>query len=253
VFWILGLTLPSIFLMSILSRSLWEHWILDRVQFPWRLLVFVDLAAALGIAALFQALRSFRAQFGLGALAVAAILAANPFIAEQGQYSGKRWEGPVVMEEGAFEYFPPPLYEVFTGRMGVDVRVIWVVAPKVEELATAARTQANTDRFELAPRAARAEFGPGLSEVYLPMPYWQHWRAWDAAGAPLVLAAEPEFGMMVVTSPDGAALQGPVTLSLPWQWSERLGAGLSLLSALILVLMVGYPILRGRRAGRQPA
>jgi hypothetical protein len=154
------------------------------------------------------------------------------------------------MEEGAFEYFPPPLYEAFIVRMEVNARMIWVVAPKVEELVAAARAQANTDTFVLASRRAEAEFGPGLRQVFLPMPYWQHWRARDAGGAPLVLGADPEYGMMVVTSPDGSALESPVQLSLPWQWSEWLGAGLSLLSALVLALLAGYARLRDRKAGR---
>jgi len=44
--------LLTLFMNTTLSTFLWEHWIIQKVQFPWRFMVFTDLATALAAAAI---------------------------------------------------------------------------------------------------------------------------------------------------------------------------------------------------------
>lgn len=62
------------------SAPIWDHWIIDRVQFPFRLFVFADLATALAAAALARHIsagqpraRRVTAAAGLGGLALFAL------------------------------------------------------------------------------------------------------------------------------------------------------------------------------------
>ncbi len=257
--WLLWVALPVVLgavLMSAPSRPLWEGWILDRVQFPFRLMLFVDLATALAGGALVAALAAAKGWprrlvplAGLAVLALA-LAASGPRMLRTG-LAGVAAVGAPVRMAGAPEYLPPPLFEPLAETLRAEGRELWRVPGLLAEREPALRATANAEAAPGAPRRwtvtlPPAEVGPdagpnsdpdsgpdpGLetdpqtdaAPVVVALPYWRHLRARDAAGAPVVLGPSPEG----LTRFDPPAQGAEVTIGLPWHWSERTGLGLSL-------------------------
>ena len=237
LFWLLGLMVPSVFLMSALSWPIWKYWVLSQVQFPWRLMFALDLAAALGLAVIVQALPGFRnaVRMGIG-VTMLALGASVLILAASGHRGAGHAGGPVDMRIGALEYLPPALNAEISRRMRARNQIFLPSGDLVAEIAKTARKRSDAVSFKLGSRLAVADVAQGQSKVLLPMPYWLHWRARDGAGTQLLLGPDPELGMAMATHPEGRALINPVTLQLPWHWSEWAGAGIAIGSWLALIM-----------------
>ena len=237
LFWLLGLTVPPVFLMIGLSWPFWEYWVLSRVQFPWRLMFPVDLAAALGLAMMVQALAGRQAAVRLGVGLTMLTLGTGALVlAASGLPKARAVDGPVDMRVGAIEYLPPDFSAELLRQMRARNQKFLPSGELVAEIAKNARLRSDAKSFTLGSRSAVAVAAQGQSKVLLPMPYWRHWRAWDGAGTQLLVGPDPELGMAIATHPKGWALANPVTLQLPWHWSEWAGAGISIGSWLTLIL-----------------
>ena len=237
LFWLLGLTVAPVFLMSRLSWPLWEYWVLASVQFPWRLVFPLDLAAALGLATLVQALSGRQAAVRLGVgLTMLTLGTCALVVAAKGLPAARTLDGPVDMRIGAIEYLPPAFSAELLRQMRARNQKFLPSGDLVAAIARIARLRSDAESFALGSRSAVAVVAQGQSKVLLPMPYWRHWRAWDSTGTQLLLGPDPELGMAIATHPEGRALANPVTLELPWHWSEWSGAGISIWSWLALIL-----------------
>lgn len=245
-----------------LSAPLWEHWIIDRVQFPFRLFVFADLATALAAAALAARLwsapgdrRPLVAAAPLAALGLCAL--AGLALSAQRIGNGLALTGTEVRMIAPVEYHPPPLAAAVAREAAAsgydDWRVVRVIGEHLDAIRAGTvapdRLQVAPRRWQIAPpatgpgsgktgsgdagstgdaaagRTGAGDGGDGGAAAMLPVPYWRHLRAETADGTPVALAADPDWGRVVVLAPEGA---GAVTVRLPAHWSEIAGGGLSL-------------------------
>jgi hypothetical protein len=237
-----------LFLNSWASAPIWDRWIIDRVQFPFRLFVFADLATAVAAAALAGHIcagpslaRRVTATAGLGALALCALaglgLSADRFA------NGVRLKGANVRMIAPIEYHPPALGAAVARAAATagydDWRVLRVIGENLDVFHLGAAPE---ERLEIRPRrwvfTAEAS-GP----VTLPAPYWRHMRAETEGGAPVDLAPDPFWGRVTFEAPPGAR---SIIVSLPLHWSEWAGFALLLAG---LAGCVGVGVLGLRKTG----
>ncbi|MEO1015478.1 MAG: hypothetical protein AAFX08_09865 [Pseudomonadota bacterium] len=256
--WIAGPLLVSVFLMSPLSALIWEHWIIASVQFPWRMMIFVDLPLALSAGYLVSALAETWREGGplrlrAGAAATAGAFALFTAYASVWPYAmetirdGRALDG-AYKQGGAIEYFPEEMMSEATaivkagGNFEFDT---WrgVVGDFYGEAETASAHLA-LDRRN--PRVLRLALPAGETAL-IPIPYWKHWRARDlGSGAPIELAASTPAGMIEIAA---VAEARQIQIYLPAHWSERVGG---LLSWLALAGLFAGP-LRAQLAHRRRA
>ena len=233
--WVLAPVLLCAALNTAPTLPLWENWILNRVQFPFRLLLFVDVAAALGAAVLLDGLMraqgDVRARLlplsGLAACAVA--FAITGYIALRALPEARDRIGAPVAASSVPEYYPPAFYAAVTAEAATRSDNIWLSYEVVEDWATTWRAQ-DADMADAAilwpeatPRHWRITALPA-GPSRLAVPYWRHLKAETEDGAPVALSPDPEFGLVRI---DLAAPAEVVDLRLPWHWSETAGLGLS--------------------------
>ncbi len=221
----------SAVLMTGLAHPVWAHWIIDRVQFPWRLMVFVDLAAGLAAGVLASTLRgaggrSARLAAAVGLIALPLGLAATtPFSIARIQAGLERPGEPMVLA-GAAEYLPPAFFQPIAAAVIADGRQSWQGLNDIRAALDAARWTADGyTALSIAPGSWSVV--PAISgPVILPVPYWRHMEARTEVGETVDLAPTPDLGLVTFTAPPDAQR---IEIRLPPHWSERAGAGLSLL------------------------
>ena len=235
--WILAPVLLCLLLNLAPAGPLWEHWVISRVQFPFRLLVFTDLAAALAVGVLLARASEGRGAAritGFAGVAIAGllILVQLPQLANR-LPSALETKGRPVRMVSAPEYFPAPFGHKLQAEAEARGLDVWRYHLVVEDWAA----QFAADPAILAPEAIapgqwRVTTAPG--PVRLALPWWQLMTATDATGAAVTLSPDPEFGLVSFTAPDGA---GPVSIRIVRHTSETLGyvlSGLGLLGTLAL-------------------
>jgi len=241
-----------LFLNTRASAPLWDHWIIDRVQFPFRLFVFADLATALAAAALAGHFASGHARgrrvtaaAGLGVLTLCALaglgLSADRFA------NGVALKGAPVRMIAPPEYQPPALAAAVARAAAAAGYDDWRVNRVIDENFDAFHEGAVArERLEIRPR--RWTFAPeGPGPATLPTPYWRHMRAETQDGAIVELAPEPQWGRTTLAVPAGAS---SIVVSLPPTRSERAGIGLSL-AGLAACLGIAADGVRRRRRSRR--
>lgn len=57
--WVVVPVAIVVFLNTDLSGFIWRNWVIAKVQFPWRMMVFVDFSAAMALAFMLKKLGSF--------------------------------------------------------------------------------------------------------------------------------------------------------------------------------------------------
>ncbi|MEM7319121.1 MAG: hypothetical protein AAF408_08885 [Pseudomonadota bacterium] len=224
--WSLAPALGAMFLMTVLSLPLWQSWILDMVQFPWRAMFFIDFAAALAVAALVA-----RASQAMGVLALVAALAGNILVLPQSMKLINTPDRSAVTEmTGAAEYAPPDLLKAVGMGGSTSHREAELAILQAARQASAGGSAAG----DLAYRQASAIAQVGASVNVLPLPYWRHWRLHSPPGG--TVRADPKTGFATVS---GIKSGQQIILTLPWHWSEWLGAFLSLGAMLVLLGFFG--------------
>ncbi len=235
--WIIAPAAVVAFLMTGASAFIWNNWLISMTQFPWRLLLFLDLSSALAIGMLANMITARQVVIGVGILAGVAMIAAayvgtlpNSFGAVAKAFQN-RHEPPET--SGAREYLPAPLFRHIERTRGSSLNEFWDHRHKeiVRKLAESA--MAGGRIVEHKSRAVVVAAAAG-GAVIVPIPYWPHWRAMVVSTSePVELAANRPEGLVTFTPPPGAK---HVRLFLPYHWSEYAGLAFLLGSILILCL-----------------
>ena len=224
-------TLLCLVLMTAAARPLWEHWVIASVQFPWRLMVFVDLSAALAVGVLVGALGDTRRWIGR-ALPVAGIailllgVAVTAPLAWHHAAIGIGLRGSDPRMTGAPEYLPQPFFAPIAEQVRAEGREMWQSRIAVSNaLASARDSTRGTAELSIRPRAWTV-VPQSVGTVVLPVPYWQHMRARTDRGETVPLHPSDGSGLIAFTVPPDAQR---IEIRLPWHWSEWAGAAMSVL------------------------
>ena len=218
--------------MSALAAPMWEHWVINKAQFPWRFLLLLDFAAALSIS-LALATKPWAHWPQLTRLALMALmLVGTGLILPDGVRAILRSPASLAEEfkrYGANEYVPPDLIEEVLERGLVYDRT---TEKLIMDVVLDARSRPDMNTGEMTYRKFTIAAPDGLDRALIPMPYWKHWKPTEAG---ITIEPDPDTGMTRITAPAG---ENPVTVVLPWHWSEWVGLGMSALAALILLALV---------------
>lgn len=230
-FWMLAPFLVAFVLMSVISRPLWEVGLLPKVQFPWRLMIFIELSAALGAALAFDAWRQRGGQMVPAVLLVALFgamavnmnaLSRTPQVKETSYLPGL---------PGVIEYLPP---DFVAGLQAHEPDLpLWKTIDYLRESGMTLVAMQDADIVSKQSRRIVLLAPGGQDSVRLSVPWWPYWQASDAAG-PLVLRPDA-LGLMEITANPPRPLSGPVTVTLPWLAVEKAGAAASLAGLLGLI------------------
>lgn len=217
-----------------ISAFIWENWIIQRVQFPWRLMVFADFSAAVAIAWLAsQAGATLRIGVVLSCLAASypafkATQASLYFV-----FVPHNVDRPMT---GALEYLSPETGESLRAELGLDtetshsrrLQVALHMADVASEVRSENRALAEVD---VQNRHIRVTPLAGVEEVRLPVQYWSLWELDRRSGErDVTLLADDRTGVIKLKAPSGGFAGQELSLVLPFHWSERLGIATSALS-----------------------
>lgn len=248
--WIGLPVLLSALMTTDLARPVWEHWIIDAVQFPWRLMVFVDMSAALAVGVLAGCLsRGPRARAGalLGLTLLALGFVVLTALMAEPIGDGFATRDDPVRVVGATEYLPAPFFDPIARAVVEDGRPAWRSLDDVERTLAEARERAS-GYSDLAIRPSAWTVVPAAAgPVTLPIPYWRFMEARTDGGEPVALAPSDDLGLVTFAAPQGASR---IEIRLPRHWTEQVGLGLSLLGLAGLGVVAGQ---RWRAARRQPS
>jgi hypothetical protein len=247
VFLAAGLLL-STFMMTPLSRPLWEHApLLEVVQFPWRFLSVQALFTAAVTAALAARLNGRRAWVvagGIGALLAASTL--WPLRPERLLIGPKDVTVTRLQE-----------YELFTGNIGSTIRWEWLPreskprpftsdavidphAPPRPFLLSGALVEAVQTQRRPTGQTWRVETGPAGATLAFPLLYWPGWQA-HVDGAKTSVWAVESAGYLALAAPPGEHV---IHLSLGRTPLRAAAETLSLLTLSALLAVAMFRILQ---------
>ena len=236
-------TLVAIFMITPLSRLLWDHLpLLPFTQFPWRFLSVASFFMALLAGAVVLAAERPAARAAVAVAGGLVLLAAGLL--------GLRVDH-LILTDADVTAERLAQYEWFTGNIGTTVSAEYLTPESSPRpWASAWLNAAERDRVvalsgeltaELAEREAtrqtwRVAAGPGGAAARFPTMQWPGWRA-AVDGQPVEITAVASSGLMAVTIPEG---EHTVTLELG-RTPARLAAELVSLAAgaLAVLLMIG--------------
>ena len=220
---------------------IWENWIIQKVQFPWRLMVFADFSGAIAITLILKKFTPFYTSklvlicFFLSALPVAFIgQAAVRFVTTEYETSGPQL--------GAPEYLSPEIVATVRDRL----RIINLDSPnrhaisEVMQETSAKLTEDNASLMNFVVSHRRAIIKPFLEveRLSLPLQYWKFWHAEIEGGTPLFLSANRDYGTIDVIAPTDGFRGRSITMTLPYHWSEKVGFVVSFLSIVLALTSI---------------
>ena len=237
---------PSVFFVvlmnSNLSEPIWSTWIIQKVQFPWRLLVFSDFAAGVAVMALLAAL----APHNRTRVAIILVVAALAPLFKVMLPSAGAIMTPfdeTSLPRGAIEYLSPETNAALEKRYGIELshtKHILMVPKMLEIVVNEVHSQLPDGiAIDSAPRAYTIANAPDQQNLVLPIQYWQFWTAQLDDGTPLQLTAHPDYGVIEVLSPDEGFNGQTIHLTLPYHISEKIGLVLALLSVAAFAYLIG--------------
>lgn len=238
--WIVIPVAFSVIMNLEISELLWQNWIIARVQFPWRLMVFIDFAAALALTVLVKH-RAHR--FGKLLLIAATVVALRPAtdLVNKSNYFKKM---TVSVENnmawlGAVEYLSPEMVTVLKRRLGADRNNAWNFNSIINEMAAMAKefetSPANFAPIASSPRRIAVVPNDDIDRLSVPIQYWFLWHAEMVGGVALETISNPQFGTLDVIAPEEGFLGRPVTIKLRYHWSEKIGFAVSSLMLLLVI------------------
>jgi len=239
------------FLMTPVSRPIWEWFpVLQKVQFPWRIAIAIDLAVAM------TAARAFDCSFGKGrrvsSTLTAIALALFAYAVLSGGWTTLRsldaYQSPQFLRErdhriergrDAPEFFPASV------KLG----------PRRAVAAVASMDQVEFDRSKGRVRVMRWAPRDIAIDVELSQPaelvvrqfYYPGWRAETTRNSLLEIEPTATTGLIKIAAPAG---RYGLSLELARLPEEKAGA---LLSALGLALVFSRPLIRAWRSARRGA
>jgi hypothetical protein len=245
----------AVFMNTAVSDWIWRAWIIDTVQFPWRLMVLVDFATAVA-ASVMAARISDRQGRQAFLICLTAILSSLVFLAATVPETLRRatTEEPYPDQFGALEYFSPEMTEAVRKRLGQPEIDHFDQSAVLDTLVTIAGEFKGTvgEAAVLDRRARSLTVVPpaGTAVLSLPVQYWFLWTAETATGTNLETRANPATGTLDIVAPASGFPEGPVTVSLPLHESEIAGGAASLLA---LLALLASSFRRRQRPTRRPA
>ena len=237
--WILVPSACALFLNTAPSEPIWREWIIAKVQFPWRLMIFVDFsvgiaAAVLSARAIHRADRLLLAVGLMGIVVAAAFLSATVRYGYQGKPPEQRYRDWFA----AAEYMSPEMTRALRHRLGKTEIGHFDQGAIADMIATMAAefkdTQGNGELLDRQARSLTVLAPQDAAVLSLPVQYWFLWKAETVAGSALEIRANQRFGTLDIIGPVGGFGTDPVIVSLPRHPSEIQGGLASLLSALVL-------------------
>jgi hypothetical protein len=239
--WVLAPVALTVFLNLEVSEIIWKNWIINKVQFPWRLMVFVDFSAAIAITFILTSKRVLRR---MATVSILLICSAYP-IYVVAAYSVATLSTSFEKDNewaGAVEYLSPEMLNVVKARSNVahSNQIVQSKAIVAISAITSETAEMHTNflSFESGPR--RVEVIPTSDIQLLPVPvqYWELWHAELKGGGPLELLPNPDFGTVDILAPENGFQGRKITLTIPYQTSELVGFAVSVIAALLLALML---------------
>ncbi|MEM9785613.1 MAG: hypothetical protein AAF801_03870 [Pseudomonadota bacterium] len=247
------IVLPILFALVMntqIAAPLWEWWIIDRVQFPWRLLVFADIATAMGIAAIISSVVK-KALHALAIVPLVAIVMSTSTLVLGGFAAGDIPGTTTGYSTGygPAEYFSPARFDA-TAEIRADLQSAEGVAElneiAVNRMARAYRAAAADTFTDYDAQGRLIRLRPALENerVLAPLQYWFLWTAHTVDGAALVIEPNPTFGTIDILPPETGFADELIEIRLTTHWSETWGALMSGLAALTFATMA---VVRSRR------
>jgi hypothetical protein len=240
--WILVPVVVAVFLNLAPSEPIWRNWIIALVQFPWRLMVFVDFATAIAVALLVSCAadrigRSIMA--GLMAIAVPAALVGGPV---RNYALSSVSQQPSNVGFGAIEYLSPEMIEFLSIRLDrpdLDHFDQKLIAKTIEKMASEfAEKNPDIGVVERGNRSLMVLAEPNAEFIALPIQCWVFWSARTSEGAKLATRVNPMFGTLDIIAPPGGFNQEPLVVSLDYHSSELVGGAASLVAFTLLLLIL---------------
>ncbi|WP_458322447.1 hypothetical protein [Roseobacter sp. A03A-229] len=236
---LIWIVVPALFVTVLnleASAFVWTTWIIERVQFPWRLMVFVDFSAAIAVAVLFKSAVSQRWR---AVLLLCALLAIVPVL-KVGEASRVWIITPYDTDRpqaGAPEYLSPELVAAIRAGRGFDDeglrdrRAIFdftraAAVELSEAIAPVAEVHVSHRQVTVRPHQE-------VERISVPVQYWAFWQAEMDGGQPVALSPNGTFGTIDLMAPEGGFQGRAVTLMLPYHWSEWVGFAVSLAAVLL--------------------
>ncbi len=239
--WIVAPVALTVFLNLGLSEFIWKNWIISKVQFPWRMMVFVDFSAAIAISFL---LTSKRVLHRMRTISLLFICSAFPIYVVAAHSAGTlstRFEKTSDWA-GAVEYLSPEMLNVVKTRSNIDLGNQIVQYKTIAAIAAIALETAdmhtNFQSFENGPRRVEIVPASDVQILSIPVQYWALWRAELEGGEPLELLPNSDFGTIDVVAPQDGFQGRKITLRIPFQTSELVGFVVSGMAILLLALMM---------------
>ncbi|MCR9079580.1 MAG: YfhO family protein [Hyphomonadaceae bacterium] len=256
--WIIGPSVFTFYLLSVLSYPIWDLWILNRIQFPWRTLIVSDLSVALGATVIAKSLVEARtgplaipvrliAIAATGVLLVAYAIQIPRVVETIENGLGKHGTYKVV---GTPEYVPPAFLQpaltrfrsVVTDEHDSEERFDLFFAEMRTSVAAAERalqtdapgailTRHRHDRVQLEVNLEHD------ATVRLPLAAWPHWRAETGDGRALSIGTDAALGLVTVSLPQGNSI---VELSIVETQPQHIGSTISRISLILLLLGAAF-------------
>ncbi len=235
--WILVPVALSLFLNIEISEFVWKNWIIKKVQFPWRLMVFVDFSAAIAIT---FALRKFEPFYKGKVFIVLVFLAMAPAIkvGQTGMYSAIAEYKKFNDWGGAGEYLSAEMLAVIKSRYDGHVPSQADIASEVQEISIELAETAPLMSIQISPRRATITTVQDVPRLSVPVQYWFLWRAELEGNIPLKLSANPRLGTIEIIAPINGLQGRTITLTLPYHYSEKIGLVVSFLSLMLLIAAI---------------
>lgn len=255
IVWIIGPSVFAFFFMTVFSYPIWDVWILNRVQFPWRTLVVADLSIALGAIVIARSVFQNRSGGDIvkhrALAALCSLVLGFTLLAQAPKVTGAVEAGQALSGTfkpvGTPEYVPPqflqPALERFRATVteadkGDDRYDLFFAEMERSTGAAYSALQADApgavlialphDRVRLQVDLSQA------AEIRVPLLAWPHWSAATAQGQSLTLGVDAELGLVTVSLPEGpSTVEFRIAETLP----QKIGSTISLLA--ILLLMIG--------------
>ncbi|WP_171122179.1 MULTISPECIES: hypothetical protein [unclassified Ruegeria] len=257
-------TFAPIILVLALNTSLaelfWQIELFSKVQFPWRLLVFSDLAVALSISAI-AAHFSQNTKAHLGALIAMVALNLVLLLAIKNKNSqnsiGLDAEAELVSWNGAREYLSPELRSALESRLEVNSLELIDFDVLVQEISVFAKEVQDVENgpLEIVSSSRHLRVKPRQNDyrVVLPIQYWSLWRAETENGIALEIESNPEFGTLDILAAENGFDDGEIFVYLPLHISEKIGSFVSAISCILLLIVSFFGrkrrVLKVKKAG----
>ncbi|MEL7283635.1 MAG: hypothetical protein AAGJ68_03960, partial [Pseudomonadota bacterium] len=247
--WILLPCVLTAFLTTSFSALIWDVWILDKIQFPWRFLVITDLSIALAAIVILQRVFNgarpkidaiIAAGFS-GLMLCAAVVSLAP------QWMGAAIEGQ--SQNGAFrisgapEYIPEGVLKnafvelnATASDKASDADRYVIFFDVMEKQYERAQDAMNSDAESAVLRPltqGRYQLSVELTQagtVRVPIAYWRFWRAKDADGGAILVELDLDDGLIKLSLPEG---RSEVQLYLVQTLPEKIGSAMSLIALLV--------------------